>query len=657
MIATEDGERVFTWFYWFVGRLTLLYFAIVPVHLINVKTVQKHFQFYHVRGLDDIAFRIVDLMTDREPNEARYYYLRAIMFCENSQFEDGFEDVSAALDIAPREEDYWIFRARIYKYLDRYEEAISDLRQSILYSRDGQSSIQLFEIGMNYMNLTRFEDALQAFEESVKNEQVALPLYYYRLAQAHDRLMNREQAKQYLRQCIEMNFQIEEDILGNRETVYDRSKYTGNEITGILVEVYELCLYVPTLCRFYFAEDKNDEALALIDRALQVLPNHQTLFIERGKCLRRLRRYDEAMVAFNTALESDDSSAEIFVERAHVFRLLGDEDAALHDFLKAKQLDDQFPYLHYWIAGSYVALDQMEDALHMFGQALKDDEQDFDCHLERAEVYESLGMFAEAERDYDDAVRLHDHDETRMKRALFYMRRNRPDEALIELQKALDCNGDLLDNNEFRYVRAILFMDIDNYELAEIDLRRAIELDSDSELLYERLARCLANLGRMDEALDNCNRGLSLNPDFVPLLWARGFLLFQLGDYLGASRDALDYLRLNPEDASAHFNLALIYVHLYEYKNALAQFSLAIARDPYHVEAYYQRAHVWEKLLDFDRVAQDLANWVFYDRTDFTFEKRVEKLQELDTFDELIIDDAVVQLKKLYGQNGPSLLH
>jgi hypothetical protein len=89
----------------------------------------------------------------------------------------------------------------------------------------------------------------------------------------------------------------------------------------------------------------------------------------------------------------------------------------------------------------------------------------------------------------------------------------------------------------------------------------------------------------------------------------------------------------------------------------LAQFSLAIARDPYHVEAYYQRAHVWEKLLDFDRVAQDLANWVFYDRTDFTFEKRVEKLQELDTFDELIIDDAVVQLKKLYGQNGPSLLH
>jgi tetratricopeptide (TPR) repeat protein len=647
----------FTWFYWLLGRLSLVYFAFAPLDFVRAHHVQSQFRFYRNRGMADIAFRIADLMTDREPNEDYYYYLRAVMFCDNGQFEDGFDDISEALNIAPREVEYWLFRAKIYKYLERHEEAIADLKQSILYARDQQAAIQWFEIAMNYMKLMRYEDAVQAFSESVKQEEVAIPLYYYRYAQALDRLLDREQAKHFLQKSVLLNFQVEQEIVENKETVYDRSKYTVDEMSEILAEVYELGLYVPTLCRYLYYEQNHEECLVLIERALQILPNHQMLLVEHGKSLRSLDRVEDAMHSFQQALTLDADVAEVYVERAHTFRAMGDEEAALQDFLRAQKLDEHLPYLYYWIAGSYVTLDQLEDALIMFNKAIEEDDHDINCYFERAEVYESLGLTEEAERDYDQAITVADSEETRMKRGLFYWRQDRSDDALIDLQKALEHDDELLDNHEFLYVRAMLFMDIENYPLADSDLNRLIELDSENEVIYERRARCRVKMGLIDQALEDCNTGLTLNPDFIPLLWARGFLLFQLSDYRGAARDALDYLRLNPEDASAHFNLALIYMNLYEYKNALAQFSLTIARDPYHIEAYYQRAHVWEKLLDFDRVAKDLANWAFYDRTDLSYEKRVEQLQALDSFDEMIIEDAIVQLQKLYGQQGPSLLH
>ncbi len=652
-----DGMIIFTWFYWLIGRLVLVYFAIAPLHVIRPHHVQSQFHFFRQRELDDIAFRIVDLMADREPNEDYYYYLRAVLFCDNAQFEDGFDDISEALNIAPREVEYWMFRAKIYKFLERHEEAISDLKQSILYARDQQAAIQWFEIAMNYMRLTRFEDALQAFAESVQDEEIAIPLYYYRYAQAHDRLLDRDAAKRWLHKSVQLNFQVEQELAENRETVYDRSKYSVDEITDILSEVYELGLYVPTLCRYLYFEENYEECLALIERSLQVLPNHQMLLVEHGKCLRWMNRIDESIVSFNQALALDADVAEVYVERAHSFRMAGDEEAALQDFLRAKKLDEQLPYVSYWLAGSYVALDQLEDALVLFGKAIEEDDTDFNCFLERAEVYESLGSLEEAERDYDQALAISDCAETRMKRGTFYWRIDRTDDALIDLQTALEHDGDLLDNHEFLFVRGGLFMDIENYPLAESDFTRLIELDPANEGVYERRALCHIKSGRTDQALEDYNTGLTLNPDFPPLIWARGFLLFQLSDYRGAARDALDYLRLNPEDASAHYNLALIYMHLYEYKNALAQFSLTIARDPYHVDAYFQRAHVWEKLLDFDRVAKDLANWAFYDRKDMSYEKRVEQLQELDSFDEMIIEDAILQLKRMYGQQGPSLLH
>ena len=642
---------------WLLGQLSILYCRLMPFQYLTVENAESWFHFFNRRGFFAISFRLADLFSLRQPNEHVYYYLRAIVFCQNGQFEDGVEDITNAIEISPRTSEYWIFRARIYKELAHYEAAIHDLEQSIHYQKQGYPAIQWFEMGMNQLSLHKEEEALQAFLAAIKDETLAIPAYYYRLAQAYDRLMERELAQQYLEHSVNMNFQIEDQIANEQPTVYDQTQYTLVDISEFLVESYQLGMYVPTLAKFYLADQQYEKALAFINRALLHLPDHHLLHVERGKSHRLLEKHEDALQDFNKALNYGFDLALIYVERAHLWRLMGEEEKALADFLAAKEIEEDAPYLDYWIAGSFVVLEQLEEAKDAFTRAISVDPEDVDCYLERAEVYESLGEIKAAENDYNHAISLQDRDETRMKRAMFYWRVDRNEEALVDIQTAYEQNNQLTDNHLFCYVRGMIFLDIENYKLAELDFTRAIELNPESAILHERRARCRIQLERIVDALADCPFGLELNPAFDGLLWTRGYILYQIGDYLGAVRDTLEYLRLNPEDTAANYNLALIYMNLYEYKNALAQLSLAIARNPYYADAYYQRAFVWEKLLDFDRVSVDLANWSFYSRTDVSYEKRVEQIKELDSFDEMIIEDAIAHLKKMYGQDSPNLLH
>ncbi len=642
---------------WTIGHIYLIYYQFAPLSMIRIEDVRRHYHYMSANALGYLAFRLADTMVGRDENADEYYFLRSLAFCRNGQLEDGFEDISEALNIAPRNTTYWLFRAKVYRAMHLHESAISDLQQSIHYYKKGHPAIQWFEIGINYMQMAQNESALTALKEAVKETELVVPVYYYRMAQVYDRLDDALQAQQFLQKSVEMNFLVEEQLLRAELTVYDRSEYTVQEITDLLIEVYELGLFVPSLCRFLYMEEKLAEALELLNRALAVLPNQHRLLIERGKCYRLMGEYGFAMQDFDAAYEQGDELEIVLVERGHLHRVMGNEALALDDFLRAKSLDEQFPYLDYWISGSYVVLERFEEALKSFEDALAFDDQDVDCYLERAEIHEAMGSFVEAERDYDKAIEIVDNEDTRMKRGLFRWRMDLHDDALQDVQKALEMNESLRDNSQFCYIRGMLFLELEHFGLADEDLSRAIQFDSESEILFEKRAKCRTQLERYEDAIMDCDAGLQLNPTHDALLWMRGYLHYQVGDYRAAIRDSMAYMKVNPDDHTVHFNLALIYIRLMDYKNALAQLTLAIAKDAGHVEAYYQRALVWEKLLDFDKTALDLANWAFYDRSERSFEQRLERLQQLEEFDEMIVEDAVKQLKKLYGQDDSKWLH
>ncbi len=77
--------------------------------------------------------------------------------------------------------------------------------------------------------------------------------------------------------------------------------------------------------------------------------------------------------------------------------------------------------------------------------------------------------------------------------------------------------------------------------------------------LYSNIAVIFLNVGRKDEwALELCQRGLSIDPDSVKLLYRRGWASLRLQNYDEAATDFLKVLELDPGNAAAVAKLNVI---------------------------------------------------------------------------------------------------
>jgi len=106
------------------------------------------------------------------------------------------------------------------------------------------------------------------------------------------------------------------------------------------------------------------------------------------------------------------------------------------------------------------------------------------------------------------------------------------------------------------------------------------------------LAGCLRELGELDEALDACQCGLSLDPDYVPALTNLGIIL----DAQGRSEESVTAYRravtVDPAYAQGHANLAVGLRVTGAMDEALAASHRAVALDPDDPLIRFNHAHV-----------------------------------------------------------------
>jgi Tfp pilus assembly protein PilF len=77
-------------------------------------------------------------------------------------------------------------------------------------------------------------------------------------------------------------------------------------------------------------------------------------------------------------------------------------------------------------------------------------------------------------------------------------------------------------------------------------------------------------LGSWQAAIDDCNKALALDPNYVPALDTRGLCYLQLGDIEKASDDLTKAYKLDPDDGAPLFHRALVNERLGKDKEAAA---------------------------------------------------------------------------------------
>lgn len=316
------------------------------------------------------------------------------------------------------------------------------------------------------------------------------------------------------------------------------------------------------------------QALAAVERALQLDPALARALVLRARILVERGRTEEAVSGLEAAVEDapDDRSLALGYVRLLVeagrddaavramqqtFERFGDDASAVYTLgLLAMQIqawDDAKIYLQ-----RLVAMDARTASAHYYLGRIA--EQAEDCtgalrhyikvgrgdHRFDAELRAAVCM---AEVDRVDEARLHlerlaaryrdEQPSTRitLTRARVERIAGNPDQALDIMGNAVERRPDSI---ELRYNRALMAAEMDRFELARSDLRHILDRDPDNARALNALGYMLADRDmQLQEARSMIERALEQNPEDAATLDSMGWVLYRLGQ----PREALEYLR------------------------------------------------------------------------------------------------------------------
>jgi tetratricopeptide (TPR) repeat protein len=183
-------------------------------------------------------------------------------------------------------------------------------------------------------------------------------------------------------------------------------------------------------------------------------------------------------------------------------------------------------------------------------------------------------------------------------RALAYAKAGLADRALAVLGKAL---GDTRANEVAAFTTGFVLLHGGHPRRALAWLERATELRPAYPQAWAARAEALRALGRLDEALDCCARGLALCPADAGLLAERGFTLHALGRLGEALLAHDDALAAFPGHVATLIDRALLLETLGRLDEALAGLDAALRHDPLRAEAWCNRGNVLQKRGDWPR--------------------------------------------------------
>ncbi len=136
------------------------------------------------------------------------------------------------------------------------------------------------------------------------------------------------------------------------------------------------------------------------------------------------------------------------------------------------------------------------------------------------------------------------------------------------------------------YNRANYYTKQGRIEEALRDYDRALTLNSNVPRIWYNKGLLLAQMDKSDSALVSFDRVLALDPKHIDALNNRGAMRYRKGDSAGAIADFTRVLELNPRYRDAYLNRAIAYAERKEFEKSVADRRKGIDLDPANAENY-----------------------------------------------------------------------
>ncbi len=494
---------------------------------------------------------------------AKELYTKAAKFFDNGQFEKAVELYTQAINLDPTYSNAYFNRAISYAVTGKYEEAKKDLEVVMKYEPDSfdapflmgniaeqqhdyEGAKEWYEKALqknpNYerakVELSRLKEKIEK-QKTVPNKTQAESIHREGSNSdvLHFYLAALEKEPNNARICIEIARYYARDmnIVGNYYAV-------KNDLNAALTYAKRaLSIGISEPNDYYLigliAERLGDynTAIEMYSKALEIAPDDRTLRLYRANVYYLAEKYDEAINDCTYLLSLNPNDLEVLKSRAYVYSKSGKSEMAEKDFIAFLEIGSRNE-------GSY-------DANNAPQNARSDVPRFYLSALEKEP--NNAHLCIELARYYSGSIEV----------TMYYNNNFDPKTEWTYAEKALSIG--ISDPNDYYFIgyleeqRRLLDTAIEIYN-------KALEIAPDDRAFRLRRANAYYLAAKYDEAINDCNYLLSLNPKDAGALKLRAYSYAKsdnrdmaVKDFVAASEiapiymllfDSHEYLLLNKED-------------------------------------------------------------------------------------------------------------
>ncbi|HWS56590.1 MAG TPA: tetratricopeptide repeat protein [Pyrinomonadaceae bacterium] len=525
----------------------------------------------------------------QKPQEAERHAQRGAQELQRQQWRRAAEHYRRAVAADRRhvESNYGLGVA--YMNLKQWQDALGAFSNVIEVRPNARLKDAYIGSGLIFFETQKFKEATDVFGFAEQLGELPPHVYYYygkaQLQQGRPR-----EALAALRRAAPAP-QYAQDLyfsLGFLHLQQNESK----EAVAALEQALRLNAgHAPTLMLLgnaYLGQERHAEAERLLRQALALDPNQFFTHYGLGYALLNQNRVEEAVASFTAALRLQPQSPEALVGLAtaqarHPLNRFREAQTALEQAMRLKP-DAAEPLMGlgvvYYSQGQYPAL------LSAAQQAARLAPQNANTHTLLAASYATVGQMREAVASAREALRLDpDNYWPRHVLGFIHVREDRPQEALGEARRAAAMRPDY---PETQNLLAYVLNQLNQHQEALAAAQRALQLrrePADEGWAQYNIATALDKLGRRGEAAAAFRQSLSaynqvgrtLDPDDLYLMGNAYLQLEQDEQAVAAFRQAI---RLRPNFPQSRYNLGVAYFAAGNRKGAMDEYNALRRLDP-----------------------------------------------------------------------------
>ncbi|MDM3860234.1 MAG: tetratricopeptide repeat protein [Aphanizomenon gracile PMC644.10] len=441
------------------------------------------------------------------------------------------------------------------------QQKVKSIQTAILsvdVSQGNTTASQWLERGNQLWRLRRHSEAIQAFDEAIKQKPKFIHLAYY----------------------------------GKGLALGSSGQYP-EAITALQQAVQSQPDFVPAwyyLSIVYRQSNQLDKALAAINQAIQLQPNNPNLYNEKYAVLSDLKKYKEAAAAINKAIEISPRAA-FYYNRGLVRYDLGDKQGVIDDFNLAIKINPNDVHAYYNRGVVRNELGDKPGAIDDYNLAIKFNPNHSLAYNNRGNVRYELGDKQGAIDDFNQAIKFNPND------AQAYYNRGIVRKELGDKQGAIDdFNQAIKINPNFAeaYIgRGFVYHQQGNYIAAIDDYTQAIKINPNDANAYVGRGFVYHQQGNYIAAISEYNQAVAKDANSLAAVNNIGFIKYEQGDKETAIKQWQKAMKIDNKSAEPILALAVALYTKGEEEEAYQLALTALKLDKNFADVNFLKKNLW----------------------------------------------------------------